>query len=252
LLIFISKLAIAQGENSNELNFKHISYKEGLVQSPISNFLQDDKGFIWFGNFKGLTRYDGYEFKTFIFNEHDRNSISSNRVNNIIQDSDKNLWVGTANGLNLYDRNRETFKAIDLREIKGGRNYISSLVEDHQKNIWVGTFGGLKRLNRKTEKLEDIATLSTFETLGSEAVFSLFLDKENKIWAGTKSGLRKFDPKTGKIIPLPAIFNSVQDFATSKVLVTRQDHQGNLWFGTETSGVFNYKKNGNMLIRYVY
>ncbi|WP_431200391.1 ligand-binding sensor domain-containing protein [Mucilaginibacter sp. P25] len=234
ILFFTANLVGAQ-----TLNFKHIFYKEGLVQSPISNFLQDDKGFIWFGNLKGLTRYDGYEFKTFVYDEKNPSSLCNNRVNIIFQDHEKNLWIGTANGICLYNKYTETFTPIDILEIKGGRNYISSLAEDNLGNIWVGTFAGIRKLNRKTRKLEEVFTTESNEVLGKKAIFSLFTDRDNSLWAGTKLGLRRFDPKTYQMLTIPEAFKEVKDL---KVLVTRQDQEGNLWFGTETAGAFTYQK----------
>jgi ligand-binding sensor domain-containing protein/signal transduction histidine kinase/DNA-binding response OmpR family regulator len=232
---------------SQSYNFKHISYKEGLVQSPISNFLQDSKGFIWFGTLKGLNRFDGYEFKTFRYNDNDKKSLINNRVNIIFQDSRQNLWIGTSNGLCLYDRDSETFRGIDVLEIKGGRNYISSITEDKHGNIWVGTFAGIRKLNRRTKKLEE---LSHAGSLRYDAIFSLFIDNDNQIWAGSKRGLKKIDPQTGKVLLLPAFFDPVTSSNNINVLVTRQDNQGNLWFGTESAGVFKYLKDAGRLIRY--
>jgi len=246
-LFSISNLLHAQ-----TLNFKHISYKEGLVQSPISCFLQDKKGFIWFGNFKGLMRYDGYEFKSFISDLNVSSTISNNRVNAIFQDSDQQLWIATANGLNSYNSKLETFNRIDIREIKGGRNYISSIVEDQQKNIWVGTFGGLKKLNKKTWLLEDIPGTYQNMQFKNSPVFSLFLDAENNIWAGTKEGLVKFNPRNQKILPLPSAFLQNENFTSNKVLVIKQDMNNDLWFGTEISGAFRYSKNQNTLQNYSF
>ena len=237
---------------SPKYNFKHISYKEGLVQSPISNFLQDNKGFIWFGTLKGLNRFDGYEFKTFRYRENDKTSLINNRVNIVFQDSHENLWIGTANGLSRYHRDSETFSAVDVLEIKGGRNYISSVIEDKQGNIWVGTFAGIRKLNRKTEKMEELLQLDRSQSLRSEAIFSLFLDHDNHIWAGTKSGLRKFDPQTGKILPLPQLFEHLASRTNAIVLVSRQDSSGNIWFGTENAGVFKYEQSQNRLLRYTF
>jgi len=233
------------------LNFRQISYKEGLVQSPISNFLQDEKGFIWFGTLKGLNRYDGYEFKTFRYDERNKKSLTNNRVNTIFQDSDKNLWVGTANGVNLYNRNTETFSPVDVLEIKGGRNYISAIIEDQQRNIWIGTFAGIRKLNPKTMKLEEVGSLTKTEALRGEAVFSLFLDRDNIIWAGTKRGLRKFDPVSGLLKTLPTAFDMIAKRSNINVLVSKQDSAGNLWFGTESAGVFKNDKNRKELVRYV-
>jgi len=248
-LIFLFSGKDVSGQTA-KLNFKHISYKEGLVQSPISNFLQDDKGFIWFGTLKGLNRFDGYEFKTFMYNENDRKSLINNRVNIIFQDSDKNLWIGTANGVSLYHRDSETFSPVDVLEIKGGRNYVSSIIEDQQHNLWIGTFAGIRKLNRKTRKLEEVITLDHSESLRSEAIFSLFLDKDNQIWAGTKRGIRKFNPQTRKLMPLSAVFDRIAVRNNVNILVSRQDNSGNLWFGTESSGVYKYEKDNNQLIHY--
>lgn len=241
VVFFSLLLNLKAQEAAQEINFKHISYKEGLVQSPISGFLQDDKGFIWFGNLKGLTRYDGYEFKNYIYDDTNPKSISNNRVNAIIQDSYKQIWIGTANGLNLYNRDLETFTHIDIHEIKGGRNYISSIVEDRQKNIWVGTFGGLKKLNKETLKLEDVADDVENSSFKTVPIFSLYLDKTNCIWVGTKQGLKKFNPVTGKLLPLPKAFLQEPLLKDSKVMVTEQDYEGNFWFGTEVTGVFLYE-----------
>ncbi|MDA9555565.1 response regulator, partial [Pelobium sp.] len=178
-------------------------------------------------------------------------SLSSNRVNIVYQDHDKNLWIGTANGVNLYNPKLENFTPIDILDIKGGRNFISSIVEDKQHNLWIGTYGGLKRLNKKTKKLEDIISSSFLEGLNTKAIFSLFLDKDNHIWVGTKNGLQIFDPVNKRLFALPSVLSNDKEVSQAKVLVAKQDSRGTIWFGTETSGVFSYQKNGNLLVKYV-
>nr|WP_294897926.1 two-component regulator propeller domain-containing protein [uncultured Pedobacter sp.] len=234
------------------LNFKHLSFKKGLPQSPISSLLQDNEGFIWLGTFKGLIRYDGYEFKSFKCDLKDSSSLSHNLVKNIFQDSRGRIWVGTANGLNLYNKKLETFKHIEILDIKGGRNYISAIVEDKQKNIWLGTFGGLKKLNTKTLHIEDIPNSSKNKELVNKVIFSLCVDKENKIWVGTGNGVRVFDPVTNTAIELPAVLSNEQNFAINKIQIIKEDAIGNLWFGTEVSGVFKYSKKENKLTNYAY
>jgi ligand-binding sensor domain-containing protein/signal transduction histidine kinase/AraC-like DNA-binding protein len=233
------------------VNYKHFSYREGLVQSPIAAFLQDDQGFIWFGNLKGLTRYDGYEFKTFNHMAGDPGSISNDRVNTVFMDSEKSIWIATAHGLNHFNREQETFESIDIQEVKGGRNYISCIAEDQQKNIWVGTFAGLKKLNKTTRKLEDVV-LDTDAALKKDAVFSLLVDRDNKIWIGSKAGLHKFDPQDEKVIPLDKAIERNTAIIASKIVVIRQDMAGDMWFGTETSGLFRYSQNDHLLRGYVF
>jgi len=221
------------------VNFKHISYRDGLVQSPISAFLQDDQGFIWFGNLKGLTRYDGYEFKTFVHRTKDTTSISNDRVNAVFMDSEKNIWIATANGLNRFNRDLETFESFDIRKVKGGRNYISCIAEDGQKNLWVGTFAGLKKLNKVKKTLED-ASLTEKIPVNEAAIYSLLIDKEKKLWVGTRTGLNKFDPASRKILDIPGSIQASMLHQATKVVVIRQTANDDLWFGTETSGIFRF------------
>lgn len=239
------------GAQTGLVNFKHLSYREGLVQSPVSTFLQDDQGFIWFGNLKGLTRYDGYEFKTFVHSVSDTTSISNDRVNAIFMDSEKTIWVATAHGLNRFDRDLETFESIDIVKAKGGRNYISAIAEDDRKNLWIGTFAGLKKLNRATKKLEE-ASMTDALPIANEAVYSIYIDNYQKLWVGSKSGLNRFDPVSRKMLPLPDAIQASKLHQSTKVVVIRQTADGDLWFGTETSGVFRFNTARNEIQPYVF
>ncbi|GGI50729.1 hybrid sensor histidine kinase/response regulator [Mucilaginibacter galii] len=236
---------------SAPLNFNHLSFKEGLIQSPISAIFQDDKGFVWIGNWKGLTRYNGYEFYTFKHKDTDVHSLSNNRVNAICQDANKRLWIATSNGLNRYDPQTEVFEHINIiKSIKGGRNYISSVIEDSNRNLWVATFGGVKRVDTLAHELRDVNAFkqSGDEDIASGITFTLYQDHSSTVWVGTRNGVKRFNPKTGKVLPLPASITGNAALMAAKVLVIRQDKYENIWFGTETSGLFCYDaKTGNCI-----
>src|SRR5258705_13919862 len=56
------KLSVVEGK---DIRFARISSSQGLSQVRVSDIVQDDQGFIWFGTINGLNRYDGYHFKVF-------------------------------------------------------------------------------------------------------------------------------------------------------------------------------------------
>ncbi|MBN1560286.1 hypothetical protein JW998_08550 [candidate division KSB1 bacterium] len=48
--------------------FEHLSTQDGLSNDIIMSIIQYSRGFMWFGTFDGLNRYDGYQFIQY-FNE---------------------------------------------------------------------------------------------------------------------------------------------------------------------------------------
>jgi hypothetical protein len=50
------RLPVVEGK---DIRFARISSSQGLSQVRVSYVVQDDQGFIWFGTWNGLNRYDG-------------------------------------------------------------------------------------------------------------------------------------------------------------------------------------------------
>ena len=61
------------------LKFQHITVREGLSQNTVMCIQQDLYGFMWFGTFNGLNRYDGYNFKVYKKEAGNLKSLSSSR-----------------------------------------------------------------------------------------------------------------------------------------------------------------------------
>src|SRR5215813_1729167 len=63
-----------------DIRFASISTSDGLSQSRVTNIVQDDLGFLWFGTQYGLNRFDGYDFKVFVHEPGNRDSLSGVNV----------------------------------------------------------------------------------------------------------------------------------------------------------------------------
>lgn len=246
LLIFVFPLCAQEPP----LKFKPISFEQGLSQSPVTCMFQDRHGFIWMGNWKGLTRFDGSEFRNYQHIDTDSSTLSNNRVNSIFEDRQGKLWVATANGLNVFDRKTEKFSVVGLMNIKGGRNYISSVTADARQQIWVSTFAGVKLVDR--QQLADLPSLrrGTDTDVAEGTTFTLFKDADDLMWVGTKHGPRRFNPVFQTLTDLPPSVRSNKELMQAKILVIRQDRYGNIWFGTENSGAFKYSPATGSCIAY--
>lgn len=95
--------------NLNTLSVNNITNEKGLSNSAINTIFKDSYGFMWFGSWDGLNRYDGSTIITYYpepFNEY---SLSNNIIWDIFEDINRNLWIVTEQGINLYDRELDRF-----------------------------------------------------------------------------------------------------------------------------------------------
>ena len=77
---------------------RHYSIQDGLSQNTVMAILQDQQGFMWFGTWDGLNRFDGYAFETFkAMNEGEKLQVN-NRVTQIYEDEAQQIWWATYDG----------------------------------------------------------------------------------------------------------------------------------------------------------
>lgn len=249
-LLFLIFYLNVGAQQEMDLYFDYVEHDENFAQGMVSSMVQTKIGFIWIGTNNGLMRYDGYNFVRYIRDVNSEGSISNNHVNVIFEDSSGNLWIGTNNGVNLFNRKANNFTEIDILSIKGGRNYISSMVEDGNGNLWVGTFGGVKLLNQKTKRLEDVSNNPNTVLFNQSRVLSLFYEPTLGMLAGTSKGLKSFDPSTGLSVQLPDILKNNKTFSKAKIQKIVKEGNGNIWFATESNGVYMYSLRENELVNY--
>src|SRR3569832_81260 len=72
----------------------YLGIELGLSNNAVTSIYQDHDGFMWFGTYDGLNRYDGYGFKVFRNVIGDYSSLSDNHVYTITGDANHKLWIG--------------------------------------------------------------------------------------------------------------------------------------------------------------
>lgn len=92
------------------LRFKNLTIEDGLPQNKVDCMLQDQFGFLWFGTWNGLCRYDGYDFEVFDVNQTSKKNLRSNFIHALTNDAFGNIWIGTKEGLFVYIQKSEKMK----------------------------------------------------------------------------------------------------------------------------------------------
>ncbi len=121
----------------------YLGIDQGLSNNSVRCIYQDRRGFMWFGTYDGLNRYDGYTFKVFRNNFKNSTSLINNWINAIDEDNPGNLWVGTRQGVCVYRPVSDKFSSLHYFGLKKSAEPIKSVIRDIERdsagNMFVGT-----------------------------------------------------------------------------------------------------------------
>src|SRR5260370_33099901 len=129
--------------DGNCVRFTRLSTTDGLSQRRVSQIVQDDLGFMWFGTQYGLNRYDGHNFKVFVPDPRNPNSLSGVFISALFKDRDGTLWVGCDRFLNKFEPATETFARYPVP-------YVNHISQDTAGTLWLATNSGLCTLKSRT------------------------------------------------------------------------------------------------------
>ncbi len=257
VIVWSIALILSTGQSysqKGEIQFERISTESGLSESSVLCICQDSKGFLWFGTYEGLNRYDGYTFKVYQNDPENPYSLSEKNVNYIIEDHLGVLWISTENGLNRFDREKEQFihyKNDPNNSNSISNNFIRYLYEDRSGILWIGTRGGLNQFDRKNGKFTRyVNDPKDPKSLSQNNVLSILEDSHGRLWVGTDNGLNYFDRSKGKFIRYLHNPNNPNSISQNSVYRIYEDRAGDLWIGTWGGGLNRFDPQKNLFIRY--
>lgn len=246
--LYLLYLLSIQSLQAQDMQFKHLSTENGLMEGITRCILQDHEGFIWIGTPDGLHRYDGYSFKVYKHDPLDSQSLSQNSIYCLYEDRSGLLWIGTLAGLNVFDRKSETFIAYknDPNNPHSlSDNGVSSIYEDSSGLLWIGTYGGgLNVFDKKTEKFRSFANKAINPKLPNQyRVMVIYEDRTGSLWIGTAGGgLGLFDRKSETFKMYKNERNNSNSLSNNGITCLEEDESGLLWIGTNGGGLNVFDK----------
>jgi len=161
--------------------------------NAVHTLLEDSQGFMWFGTRFGLNRYDGVEFKTFLYDPKDNNSLPSHKITVLHEDSNGVMWVGTADrGFSRYDREKETFENFSHNPENPNSlvsNRVTSLFTDSKGALWIGTEEGLSRYEPDTGQFRSFHPDQENDgSLAQDRITCMAETPGGMLWVGTENG----------------------------------------------------------------
>jgi ligand-binding sensor domain-containing protein/signal transduction histidine kinase len=274
--------------DGSDIRFTRLSTAAREWQTKVSEIVQDNHGFMWFATLYGLYRYDGYNFKVFVHDPRNPNSLSGVAISALFKDRGGTLWIGCEQFLNKLNPETETFTRYPVP-------FVTHISQDKDGTLWLAsTDGGLYGLDPATGLISHyFHDPHNPSTLSSDHVIYSGEDSAGKFWVATPGCLDQFDRRTGIVtqhIPVPEapygfgfyedrfgvfwIFHvspnplSVLDrktntlthyvfrqreppgTAVTRVTAMLEDRAGTLWIATHGPGLLKFDREHGRFIRY--
>ena len=223
------------------LYLNKFSTNEGLITNTNNNFVfKDSQGYVWVGSLDGLCRFDGKTSISFRPQENDSFSLPDPIIHsNFFEDSQTNIWFNTGSSLLFYDRQKESFKKVELKKGDTTFNYLQVFHFDKKdETLWL--FGDkdqfidkyplirLNTINPEIVKIIDYVEEYQFEGLKT---YYLTQSQEHLVVIPQKSGWEIRTYKAGK----PSLQKRYQDplKRNCRLYSSYQESPEKIWLGTE-------------------
>lgn len=210
----------------------YLGIEHGLSNNAVTSIYQDHKGFMWFGTYDGLNRYDGKNFIVYRTRFNDTTSLSNNRIACISEDARHSLWVGTREGVSIHNKTTGHFSGLYYITGKVKQKIavpVTVLTPGPNGGMLIGTTGKGLFIYNDTGYARQVPLINGSTHYKVDAVT---VDAGRRTWVFVRDvGLCRYDEKKGAVqLVNDSIFNG-------SVLLA--DNRGNLWLGTE-DGLYKY------------
>ena len=222
-----------------------------LEISGVEAIEQTDDGYIWIGQYSGLTRYDSKEFVTYKEFEDNGKKYDIVNVRNIIQDGNT-LYIATTNNLFMYENN--TFKNLfyyqdnpDFNPDDASSGNISHIELNKKSNIiYISTYKkGLVIFNYKTLELsvlENTKNKTVNISVYDETRDTFYYQLDDGVY--DESGTRIFANSTIKALLIyedNLLISSIDDSKVHSINLNTKEENKTYVVGDQVNYIYYYE-----------
>ncbi len=217
---------------------KKASKGNTYIKNNINCILEDSKGILWFGNQKGIYKFDGINYSHFTVNDGVQNNtgyaISDGQIfgpESIFEDKSGKIWFGGrgTDGLFCYDGKTLIHHNID------GIEWVRPLMQSSNGDVWFNA------RNKPFLYMYDGKSFKSFSSIElKDWVFTMLEDNNKNLWFnnGKHDGITFYDGKTfTNYTTQIGIIQNASNFFCTGIL---KDKDGNIWFKSLSTELCKY------------
>ncbi len=232
-------------------HFTHDIYDASSIESnDVYKILVDDEDNLWIGTSNSLDYLDveTNSFTHFVIGHEGFDESMHLMIQALMLDKQEILWIGTSNGLFTLDIELGLFTTYQYDVVNSNSipdNSINALVEDSNGDIWIGTDNGVSNFSKETRKFTNYyCEPNNPLSISNNRVISLFEDRSKVLWIGTDGGgINKLDLKRKPFYNWNIANNKSRALLNPNITAIEKDDDGNIFFGTNGSGIAIGKTN---------
>lgn len=180
-------LACGQKPDGNDIQKNGI--ESPVISNDISNYritaiAEDAQGHIWLGTFRGLNKYNMYEYHQYYCTD-DSLGLPDDQITCLLRDSKGRLWIATVNGVCQYT-DKDNFKTFP---IESSNKNVQQIIEDRNGRIFMSTSSQLYAYDPETEKIICVPA----EPVPNLYYAQCHFDAGNDLWIVTPAALYRYD-----------------------------------------------------------
>jgi signal transduction histidine kinase/ligand-binding sensor domain-containing protein/DNA-binding response OmpR family regulator len=250
--LIVLLLVVATVAAQPRCKVEYFSTENGLSHQAVTSTIKDREGFMWFGSWDGINRFDGRLFVSFKSSPGDSSQLGNDRIDQIMEDQSGHLWLQAYDRhVYRFDKKSEQFLPLYNFINQDGKQKItfSRILKATHGWVWLQAVNeGLYCVPQKDIKPGSIIAykkgLQGDHSLPSNDIHFFHEDAEKKIWLGTSGGLGCLAPSASG------------EYKSSKVNIpdadytTAEEDAANLYFGTADGQLIIYNKKTNSFSSY--
>jgi len=142
---------------SQSIDLKHYSTRDGLSQSVVWEIERDSLGYLWLGTEEGVNRYDAYRLEAISGPD---GVLNARYIGLLHNDREGMLWLSAAPNFNYrYDPRNDSYHRIELPARTAENNQQNELemaYEADSGDLWLANFEEVFRFDYGKQQLESI------------------------------------------------------------------------------------------------
>ncbi|MGC4101329.1 hybrid sensor histidine kinase/response regulator transcription factor [Ferruginibacter sp.] len=247
LLIIIAVPAVYTLAQPPKCKVEYFSTEQGLSHGTISEILKDREGFMWFGTWDGINRFDGRNFASFKSSTGEMAQRGDYRIAQLVEDQLGYLWIRTRyDHVYRFDKKTKQFLPISAVIEPEAKKHVDfdSIISVRNGMVWLQSrVHGIYCLQQnKVDKDHVMRFGNDHEEKSYESANYLYVfheDQQHRVWMSTANGVICLAPAaSGTYKPVNIIPNNI----LNKKLTGAAEDESTIYFSSEDGYIISFNK----------